>query len=45
MVNEMLAMEAFYDPHRVGLSSSCLPYAHGFLQIVPQLNIVGGFMD
>ncbi|KAK3126475.1 hypothetical protein QOZ80_7AG0557160 [Eleusine coracana subsp. coracana] len=26
-----------------GLSSSCLPYAHWFLQIVPQLSVVGGF--
>jgi UDPglucose--hexose-1-phosphate uridylyltransferase len=24
-------------------SSSCLPYAHWFLQIVPQLSVVGGF--
>jgi UDPglucose--hexose-1-phosphate uridylyltransferase len=28
-----------------GLSSSYLPYAHWFLLIVPQLNVVGGFMD
>ncbi|TKW30632.1 hypothetical protein SEVIR_2G050800v4 [Setaria viridis] len=26
-----------------GLSSSCLPYAHWFLQIVPQLSVIGGF--
>lgn len=26
-----------------GLSSSCLPYTHWFLQIVPQLNVIGGF--
>lgn len=26
-----------------GLSSSCLPYTHWFLQIVPQLSVVGGF--
>ncbi|KAL6880607.1 hypothetical protein ACP4OV_012172 [Aristida adscensionis] len=26
-----------------GLSTSCLPYAHWFLQIVPQLSVTGGF--
>uniref|UniRef100_A0A453PIJ0 Galactose-1-phosphate uridyl transferase N-terminal domain-containing protein n=4 Tax=Triticinae TaxID=1648030 RepID=A0A453PIJ0_AEGTS len=26
-----------------GLSSSCLPYTHWFLQIVPQLSVIGGF--
>lgn len=26
-----------------GISSSCLPYTHWFLQIVPQLSVVGGF--
>ncbi|CAN6196991.1 unnamed protein product [Urochloa humidicola] len=26
-----------------GISSSCLPYAHWFLQIVPQLSVTGGF--
>ncbi|CAL5091232.1 unnamed protein product [Urochloa decumbens] len=26
-----------------GLSSSCLPYAHWFVQIVPQLSVIGGF--
>lgn len=26
-----------------GLSSSSLPYTHWFLQIVPQLNVIGGF--
>jgi UDPglucose--hexose-1-phosphate uridylyltransferase len=26
-----------------GLSSSCMPYTHWFLQIVPQLSVTGGF--
>uniref|UniRef100_A0A0E0HX63 Galactose-1-phosphate uridyl transferase N-terminal domain-containing protein n=1 Tax=Oryza nivara TaxID=4536 RepID=A0A0E0HX63_ORYNI len=26
-----------------GVSSSCLPYTHWFLQIVPQLSLIGGF--
>lgn len=26
-----------------GIASSCLPYTHWFLQIVPQLSVIGGF--